>query len=161
MAMEKENMIKALQKKFSDQVKEVQVRFGDDIVSIERGALLDIVRFLNREPHGYRMLLDLTCVDYLGEEPRFEMVYLLLSMTNNHRLRLKVRVPVKDLKIDSLTSIFKNANWLEREVYDMFGIQFNGHPYMMRIFMYEEFEGHPLRKDYPLRKRQPRIKLRD
>lgn len=157
--MEKKNVIEALKQKFHEQVKSAHVQFGDDIVIIERGALLDVVRFLYNEPHGYTMLLDLTCVDYRGEETRFEMVYLLLSMTNNKRVRLKARVPVQDPAIDSLTSLWRNANWLEREVFDMFGIQFNGHPYLTRIFMYEEFEGHPLRKDYPLRKRQPRIKL--
>lgn len=159
--MEKKIMIEALQKTFREKVKSVQVQHGDDIVTIASEALLDVVHFLYQEAYGYTMLLDLTCVDYLGEEPRFEMVYLLLSMTNNHRLRLKARVPEKDPQIDSLTSIWRNANWLEREVYDMFGIQFNGHPYMTRIFMYEGFEGHPLRKDYPVRKRQPRIKLRE
>ncbi len=106
------------------------------------------------------MLLDLTCVDYKGQEPRFEMVYHLFSIPNVERLRIKVRLSEEDLQIDSLTSLWKNANWLEREVYDMFGVSFKGHPDLRRIFMYDEFEGHPLRKDFPLRKRQPRIPLR-
>ena len=106
------------------------------------------------------MLLDLTCVDFMGDEMRFEMVYHLFSITNNNRLRIKIRLPEKDPAIDSLTPLWKNANWLEREVYDMFGIHFTGHPYLKRLFMYDGFEGHPLRKDYPLRKRQPIIPMR-
>jgi len=106
------------------------------------------------------MLLDLTCVDYKGQEPRFEMVYHLFSIPQNCRLRIKTKLSEKDLVIDSLTSLWQNANWLEREVFDMFGVSFNGHPYLRRIFMYDGFEGHPLRKDYHLRKRQPRIPLR-
>jgi NADH-quinone oxidoreductase subunit C len=99
-------------------------------------------------------------VDYLGEKERFEMVYHLFSLSHKLRLRFKTRLSEDDGKIDSLTSIFKNANWLEREAYDMFGVHFEGHPYLRRLFMYEGFEGHPLRKDYPLRKHQPKIPLR-
>jgi NADH-quinone oxidoreductase subunit C len=158
--MEKKKVIKELKKKFSDKIKEVSVQFGDEILLIERDSLLDIVQFLKDKPYFYSMLLDLTCVDYKGQEPRFEMVYHLYSIPNVQRLRIKVRLSEKDLQIDSLTSLWKNANWLEREVYDMFGVSFKGHPDLRRIFMYDGFEGHPLRKDFPLRKRQPRIPLR-
>jgi NADH-quinone oxidoreductase subunit C len=106
------------------------------------------------------MLLDLTCVDYPERAERFEMVYHLFSFTQNRRLRIKARLPEKQPAIDSLTSLWSNANWLEREVYDMFGVHFHGHPDLRRIFMYDSFEGFPLRKDYPLRKRQPLIPLR-
>jgi len=106
------------------------------------------------------MLLDLTCVDYMGETPRYQMVYHVFSISHNLRLRIKASVGEGDLTIDSLTGLWKNANWLEREVFDMFGIRFNRHPDMRRLFMYEGFEGHPLRKDYPLRKRQPCVQLR-
>jgi NADH-quinone oxidoreductase subunit C len=158
--MEKKKVVEDLKKKFSEKIKEVSVQFGDEILLIERDSLLDIVRFLKDKPYSYSMLLDLTCVDYQGQEPRFEMVYHLYSIPNRRRLRIKARLSEKDLRIDSLTSLWKNANWLEREVYDMFGVHFKGHPDLRRIFMYDGFEGHPLRKDFPLRKRQPRIPLR-
>jgi NADH-quinone oxidoreductase subunit C len=106
------------------------------------------------------MLLDLTCVDYQGRASRFEMVYHVFALAAQKRLRIKLSLPGDHPAVDSLTSVWKNANWLEREVYDMFGIRFEGHPDLRRLFMYDGFEGHPLRKDYPLRKRQPLIPLR-
>ena len=160
MAMEQEKVIEDLKNKFPEKVIDVSVQFGDDIVFIEKESLLDVVKFLKEKPYDFAMLLDLTCVDYLGQQDRFEMVYHLFSLSNNLRLRIKTRLSDKDPSIDSLTSVWKNANWLEREVYDMFGIHFGGHPYLRRLFMYDGFEGHPLRKDYPLRKRQPRIHMR-
>lgn len=158
--MEKEVILKAVQEKFNQDVLQLEQLFGDDIIKIKKEALLPLVNFLRKEPYQFTMLLDLTCVDYLGEEERFEMVYHLYSIKNKLRLRIKARLKESDLKIASLTSIWKNANWLEREVYDMFGVHFEGHPDLRRIFMYDGFEGHPLRKDYPLRKRQPRIPLK-
>jgi NADH-quinone oxidoreductase subunit C len=160
MAISKEKILEDLQQKFSSNILEMTSQFGDDIIVIRKEVLQDIVNFLKEEPYAFTMLLDLTCVDYLGEKQRFEMVYHLFSLSLNLRLRFKAKLYEKDCQIDSLTSIFKNANWLEREVYDMFGIQFSGHPYLRRLFMYDGFEGHPLRKDYPLRKHQPKIQLR-
>jgi len=158
--MGQEKVIEDLKNKFPEKIKNVSVEFGDDIVFIEKESLLDIVKFLKEKPYDFVMLLDLTCVDYLDQKDRYEMVYHLFSLSNNQRLRIRTRLPDKDPSIDSLTSIWKNANWLEREAYDMFGVRFEGHPYLRRLFMYDGFEGHPLRKDYPLRKRQPRIPLR-
>ena len=86
---------------------------------------------------------------------RFELVYHLYSPSCNHRLRLKVPLAAEDLTVQSLTSLWKSADWFEREVWDMFGIRFVGHPNLKRILMYEPFDGHPLRKDYPVNKRQP------
>lgn len=107
------------------------------------------------------MLLDLTCVDYPDRQLRFEMVYHFFSLSRKRRLRIKTGLDESDLRIASLTSLWKNANWLEREVYDLFGVHFEGHPDLRRIFMYDGFEGHPLRKDYPLRRRQPLIPLKE
>ena len=90
-------------------------------------------------------------------EARFVVVYHFYSVHYKHRLRLVVPVEENDAEVDSLTSLWAGANWLEREVWDMFGIRFTGHPDLKRILMYEEFEGHPLRKDYPVKKRQPLI----
>ena len=93
----------------------------------------------------------------LGPESRFEVVYHFYSLSKNHRLRLKVPVTADDPAVSSLTGLWKTADWFEREVWDMFGIRFDGHPHLTRILMYEPFEGHPLRKDYPVNKRQPLI----
>ncbi len=158
--MEEKKIVEQLKERFQDKIIETSAHLGDETLVIERESLLEIVNFLKNKPYGYNMLLDLTCVDFLGQEPRFEMVYHLLSLLKSHRIRIKTPLSEKDLSIDSLTSLWENANWLEREVYDMFGIHFKGHPDLRRIFMYDGFEGHPLRKDYPLRKRQPRIPLR-
>lgn len=159
--MEEKKILDLLKQKFPGEIKDVSTSLGDDVVVIDKEALLALVEFLNGKPHEYNMLLDLTCVDYQGEEPRFEMVYHLFSLSQNKRLRIKTRLSEKDLRIASLTGVWKNADWLEREVFDLFGVHFDGHPDLRRIFMYDGFEGNPLRKDYPLRKRQPRLRMRE
>jgi NADH-quinone oxidoreductase subunit C len=108
------------------------------------------------------MLSDLTAVDFLkfpGREdgPRFEVVYHLYSIAHNHRLRVKVNVDEDDPVVPTAVPVWPIANWLEREVWDMFGIRFDGHPDPRRLLMYEEFVGHALRKDYPINRRQPLI----
>jgi NADH-quinone oxidoreductase subunit C len=158
--MEKKKVTESLRAEFPDKVKAVSFPLGEETVLIEPDAVLQICSFLMKEPYAFNMLLDMTCVDYCGDEMRFEMVYHLFSLPNNTRLRIKTRLAEKDLEIGSLTPLWKNADWLEREVYDMFGVHFVGHPYLRRLFMYDGFEGHPLRKDYPLRKRQPLIPMR-
>lgn len=160
MAMEETEILTKLKNKFPQQIKDTYVSLGMEVAIIDKNFLFEIMSFLKEKPQDYALLLDLTCVDYLGEEPRFEMVYHLFSLTTNRRLRIKARVSEKEPRIASLTPLWRNANWLEREVYDLFGIEFVGHPDLRRIFMYDGFEGHPLRKDYPLRLRQPRIKFR-
>jgi len=111
---------------------------------------------------AFDLLVDVTAVDYLrfpGREdgPRFEVVYHLYSIAHGHRVRLKVPVEQDDPVVPTATGLWPIANWLEREVWDMFGIRFDGHPDLRRLLMYEEFEGHPLRKDYPINRRQPLI----
>ena len=136
---------------------------GDHTAVVNRPILLELLRFCRDEPDlRFDMLMDLTAVDYLrfpGREdgPRFEVVYHLYSLPHNHRLRLKVRVEEDDAVVPSAVGLWPIANWLEREVWDMFGIRFGGHPDLRRILLYEEFQGHPLRKDYPVNKRQPLI----
>lgn len=98
----------------------------------------------------FNYLADLTCVDWYPREPRFEVVYQLLSMARKERLRLKVRLEGIDPQVESLTSLWPAANFFEREVFDLFGIRFEGHPHLRRIMMPESWEGHPLRKDYPV-----------
>jgi NADH-quinone oxidoreductase subunit C len=110
------------------------------------------------------MLSDMTVVDYLGQEPRFEAVYHLYSLTHKHRVRVKA--PIKDASeqecwIDTVSDLWAAANWAEREAWDLYGVRFRGHPDLRRILMYDEFEGHPLRKDYPQNARQPLVRRPD
>ncbi len=98
----------------------------------------------------FNFLSDVTCVDLYPSEPRFEVVYQLLSIPNKERVRLKVRLNSDSPVVESLTSIWPGANYFEREVFDLFGVRFTGHPYLRRILMPEDWEGHPLRKDYPV-----------
>jgi NADH-quinone oxidoreductase subunit C len=95
-------------------------------------------------------LSDLTCADFYPREPRFEMAYHLLSIARKDRVRLKVKLSGEDPVIESITTIWPSANFFEREVFDLFGIRFLGHPYLRRIMLPEDWEGHPLRKDYPV-----------
>jgi NADH-quinone oxidoreductase subunit C len=95
-------------------------------------------------------LSDLTCADFYPREPRFEMAYHLLSIKRKERVRLKVRLNGEDAVIESITPVWPSANFFEREVFDLFGVRFLGHPYLRRIMMPEDWEGHPLRKDYPV-----------
>jgi NADH-quinone oxidoreductase subunit C len=133
---------------------------GDEAVAVGDAVLLDVMTWLKGRPLDYAMLLDLTCLDERPLGRGFTMVYHLLSLSRNHRLRVKVFLAAESPAVGSLAGLWKNADWLEREVYDMFGVVFVGHPDLRRILMYEGFEGYPLRKDYPLRKRQPRLKER-
>src|SRR5437016_225789 len=98
----------------------------------------------------FNFLSDVSCVDWLPQEPRFEVVYHLLSISKKERVRLKVRLHGRSPALDSVTSIWPAANYFEREVYDLFGVRFTGHPYLRRLLMPEDWEGYPLRKDYPV-----------
>jgi NADH-quinone oxidoreductase subunit C len=112
--------------------------------------LIRVSEFLRDEAGlAFTYLSDLTALDLYPNEPRFEVVYHLLSLQNAERLRLKVRAGGDDPRVDSLIPVYPCANAFEREVYDLFGIQFAGHPYLRRILMPEDWEGYPLRKDYP------------
>jgi len=99
---------------------------------------------------GFTFLADVTAVDWYPSEPRFEVIYHLLSMQHKERLRLKVKLGGDDAHVESITGIWPSANFFEREVYDLFGVRFAGHPNLRRIMMPEDWEGHPLRKDYPV-----------
>jgi NADH-quinone oxidoreductase subunit C len=129
---------------------------GDDCVFVVKQRIVDVCRYAKDEPSlAFNMAPYITAVDYLGQEPRFEVVYNLLSTVHNHRVRLRVKVPENDLVVPSVTTVWRGADWFERYCYDMYGIRFSNHPDMRRLFMYDEFVGHPLRKDYPLKGRQP------
>jgi len=132
---------------------------GDQTITVQKNALIELFKCLRDDPElDFKFLMDLTAVDYLNrKDNRFEVVYHFYSLKHNDRLRVKVPVSEDDCTIDSVSSLWKTANWYEREVWDLYGIKFNGHPDMRRILLYEEFKGHPLRKDYPINKRQPLI----
>jgi len=147
-----------LKEQYPEDVLETLMPQGDATAIIRPASLIKVVEFLKTDPRLlFDLLIDITAIDYLEREPRFSVVYHLLSLPFNRRLRLKVPVDAVEPVLESLTPLWGSANWLEREVWDMFGIQFSGHPDLKRILMYDGFEGHPLRKDYPFRKRQPRI----
>jgi NADH-quinone oxidoreductase subunit C len=152
-----------LRERFGAAVVETHDQHGDGPIVVRRESLIDVLRQCRDVPAlGFDMLTDLTAVDYLkfpGREdgPRFEVVYHLYSLAENHRLRVKVRVEEDDAVVPTAVPLWPIANWLEREVWDMFGIRFDGHPDLRRLLLYEEFVGHPLRKDYPINRRQPLI----
>ena len=132
-----------------------------EIIDIERSRIAEVAGYLKSE-RGFTMLMDLTVVDYLKAKQlkkpeRFELVYYLFNLPAKLRVRLLVAVPDGDASAPTLSGVFGDANWLEREAWDMYGIRFKGHPDPRRLLMYEEFSGHPLRKDYPLLKQQPRV----
>jgi|SRR6185369_9648394 len=118
---------------------------------ITREQLIPAMQFLrDNEATRFNLLSDVTCVDWLPSEPRFEIVYQLTSISRKTRMRVKVRLDSSDTRIQSVISLWPASNFFEREVFDLFGIQFEGHPYMKRIMMPEDWKGHPLRKDYPV-----------
>ncbi len=153
--------IKRLERKFRKSIIDTSSRLGMDTALVEKDALREIIQYLrDDEKLVYDFLRELTCVDYLHREPRFEMVYVLYSMSRKKQVVIKVALTEDDPTVDSLHDLYGCANWGEREVWDMYGVRFKGHPDMRRILMYEEFEGHPLRKDYVKQESQPRVELR-
>lgn len=147
---------KTIEEKFAGEVLGTTSHAGQVGVMLKKERIKDICLFL-RDELSLKMdhLADLTAVDYSqypGDTgPRFEVVYNMISTVHRHRIRLKVRVPEADPRIDSVSSIWNTANWHERETYDLMGIKFDGHPDLRRILMPEDWEGHPLRKEYPLK----------
>jgi NADH-quinone oxidoreductase subunit C len=131
---------------------------GDTRVVLPKDKLLDAMRLL-KDSRGFDLLVDVTCVDYLNyrdAKNRFGLAYLLANTATNERLTVRVYLDEPDLTVPSMVPLWAGANWLEREVFDMFGIRFNDHPDLRRILMPEEFTAFPLRKDYPLQGRGER-----
>ncbi len=150
--------LKLLREKLPEAVLETSLPQGDATAVVKAELLFKALELLKVDPRlDFNVLVDITAVDFMGREPRFDVVYHLLSISHNHRVRIKVRIFDREPAVSSVCALWSSANWLEREVWDMFGIRFTGHPNLKRILLYEEFQGHPLRKDYPIRKRQPRI----
>jgi len=139
-----------LREKFAASIMDVVEFRGEVTVTVAKDAIIDVLSFL-KQSLQFNQLTDLTAVDYLGKkEDRFMMVYQLVSIANKDRLRIKTPVAESDCTIPTATQVWKTANWLEREVFDLFGIKFDGHPELRRILMTDDWVGHPLRKDYPL-----------
>ncbi len=161
MTEKQTSVLASLEARFGNLICKTHSFCGDDTAVVDRKAMHDVAQFLRDDPAmGFNFLMDLTAVDYPQDEQRFEVVYHFYSLEHNHRVRIKARVAESDPTIASLTDLWPGANWYEREVWDMFGVKFEGHPNLKRILMYEEFIGHPLRKDYPITKRQPLVPTR-
>ncbi len=156
-------VLEALQQKFPEAVRDLYTHRGDDVAFVEARGLVEVCNFLKFDPStDLKLMLSVTGVDYLGESPRFECVYHFTSMTHHHRVRLRVKAPDDaDPRVPSVAGIWRTANWWERHVFDLYGIRFDGHPDLRRLYMPESFVGHPLRKDYPMKGRQPLIPERD
>jgi NADH-quinone oxidoreductase subunit C len=141
--------VKKLKEKFVNSILEATTFRGEVTVTVPKGEILEICRFLYSDPDlQYHLLTDLCGLDFFPQIPRFGIVYHLCSLKNNQRLRVTTRVGEME-STPSVESIWKVANWYEREAYDLFGIRFENHPDLRRILLWDGFEGHPLRKDYP------------
>jgi NADH-quinone oxidoreductase subunit C len=152
--------LRRLREAHGDALLATHAQHGDATAILDPARVVDVLRFLRDDPDcGFDMLSDLCAVDYLGHAEhrgaRFEVVYHLLSTRTLQRVRVKAPVAELPCQIDSCVEVWPAANWMEREVFDLYGIRFRNHPDLRRILLYEEFEGHPLRKDYPKERRQP------
>src|SRR5919206_5090132 len=176
-------LVDLVRERHPDAVLSSHTSHGDDVVVLRRESLQDVCRFLKEGEADMKLLRDIVGVDLLTfdtemtgggslasievpaydletktvREPRFYAAYNLYSLTRKQALRLRVDLRSDDVKVPTVTGIWRTADWWERYIFDMFGIEFTGHPNLTRIMMYPEFEGFPLRKDYPVRKRQPLV----
>jgi len=143
--------VAALQAKFPDAIAEVVEFRGETTVVVKPESIVAVCRFVKDDPElNYNYLVDLAGVDYYPEEPRFAISYIPFAMAANARVRLKVYLPGDEPQLDSVTAVWRNADWYEREAFDMLGIKFTNHPDLRRILMPADWVGHPHRKDYPL-----------
>jgi NADH-quinone oxidoreductase subunit C len=154
-------VLKKLRTKFKRELLDAHDRLGNETIIVAPDSLRTLMQWLISEPKmEFDMLADVTAVDYLDRDPRYEVVYNLYSTSMLHRLRVRVPLQATGTRLPTVSDLWRSALWGEREVWDMFGIHFENHPDLRRILMYEEFEGHPLRKDYPVQQSQPRMDLR-
>ncbi len=159
-----ERLLTVLRERFGAAVLETHSQSGDDTAVVDASRWHEVCSFLRTDPQcDMNMIVDLCGVDFPERTPRFEVVLHLYSIDKRHRLRLKARVGDAEgdgAEIDSVVPVWAGADWFERETFDMMGIVFRGHPDLRRILMYPEFEGHPLRKDYPANRTQPLVPYR-
>jgi len=145
-----QNLEKLINSELSTKIQNSSINNEELLIEIEENDLVDVVHFLkSNEKCKFKQLIDIAGVDYPENEKRFELVYLLLSHEHNIRIKLLIKFQINQT-ISSLTKIFPSANWMEREVFDMYGIKFKNHPDLRRILTDYGFKGHPLRKDFPL-----------
>lgn len=176
-----QKVLDALKAKFGDAIVSTETQFGDDIAWIARDKLPAVALWLRDDAAmAFDAPVFVTCIDRLDwkplnrplaehfsdesgkdSRPRFEVCFQIRSFTHRHRVRLKVAVPENDCRCPSLAAVWPAFNWQERETFDMYGIRFEQHPDLRRIYLYEEFVGYPLRKDYPKEKRQPLVRRDD
>ena len=161
-----QRVLDILVKQFGSAVLETHAQFGDDTAVVEAAQWKAVAQYLRDDARlAMDHFIDLTAVHYPQRESgRFEVVLHMRSFDKAHRVRLKARLDIQEdgcAHIDSLADVWEGANWFERECFDMFGVVFDGHPDLRRILMYEEFEGHPLRKDYPADRIQPLVPFRE
>ncbi|MFB6265236.1 MAG: NADH-quinone oxidoreductase subunit C [Bradymonadaceae bacterium] len=155
-----EELIELVEEEFPDRVLDSHSRLGNDTVFVDNEAVPAVVEFLRDDERSeLDMLRYISCVDYDDRQPRFEVVYILYSMRHKHMLHVRTPVEEDDCTVPSIHHLYNCAAWIEREVWDMYGIEFENHPDLRRILLYEEFDGHPLRKDYPKQKGQPRTEF--
>lgn len=147
-SLNENSAVQAIRTRFPDAIIEASQRLNENVLVAHPAALLDLCRTLKHEL-GFERLSSVTAVDWWPRKPRFEVVYHFHSIRNNQRLRLKLRVDEGE-EVESVTHIWTTANWYEREVFDLFGISFRNHPNLERIMMPADWQGHPLRKDYPV-----------
>ncbi len=144
------NLEKKINSELTTKINSSRINHEQLEIQIDKESLLDVVIFLKKNNSTkFRQLIDITAVDYIGSENRFKMIYLLLSHEYNLRINITFSINEKEV-VNSLTKIFPSANWMEREVFDMYGIKFNDHPDLRRILTDYGFSGHPLRKDFPI-----------
>lgn len=143
------DVVDALRARFSDDIRDERLYANEHTVLVARERILEILQFL-RDDHGFTYLADLGGVDRFTEENRYEVVYNLVNISGGQRIRIKLLVDESDMTVQSVVQAYKSASWNERECYDMFGIRFTDHPDMRRMFLPEDFEYHPLRKEFPL-----------
>ena len=173
-----QKVLDALTKRFGDAVESTSNDCGDDTAVVKREKLHEIAQWLRDDAAmAFDAPVFVTCIDVLDlrrrdangkvdlvdvtQVPRFEVCYQLRSTKHRHRVRLKIRVPESDARVPSLAGLWSAFDWQERETFDMYGIRFDGHPDLRRIYLYEEFVGYPLRRDYPKEKRQPLVRRKD
>ena len=144
------NLEKKINSELTTKINSSRISHDQLEIQINKDSLLDVVIFLKKDNSTkFRQLIDITAVDYIGSENRFKMIYLFLSHELNSRLNINFNINENEV-VNSLTKIFPSANWMEREVFDMYGIKFNDHPDLRRILTDYGFSGHPLRKDFPI-----------
>ena len=143
------DVVEELRDTFGDAIGPVETYANEDTVYVAKDAIRDVCQTL-KDDYGFTYFIDCGGIDRFTDEDRFEMFYNLVSLERQVRIRLKVRIDEADLHVPSVTPVFRAANWNEREAYDMLGIIFDGHPDLRRMYMPEDFEYHPLRKEFPL-----------